>query len=48
MLLQPFLALREGEPAQVLAAQEGRVEDVVDDLGVAPGLEGVLQALEAR
>jgi hypothetical protein len=47
-LLQPLLSLGERQAPQVLAGEKRRVEDEVHDLGVASGVEGVLQGLEAR
>ena len=47
-LRQARLAFAKRQAALVLAAEERRVEDEVDDLGVAPGLKGVLQRLKAR
>src|SRR5687767_11495724 len=46
--LQARLALAQAELALVLAVEERRVEHVVHDLRIRPGLERVLQRLEAR
>src|SRR6185436_1328174 len=45
---QARLALGQRQPAQVLARQKRRVEHEIRDVGVAPGVERVLQRLEVR
>ena len=46
--LQALLALAQRQATQVLPGKEGRIEGEICDLGVATGVERVLQGLEVR
>src|SRR6185369_6513305 len=45
---QALLALAQRQATQVLPGKEGRIEGEICDLGVATGVERVLQGLEVR